>query len=244
MLKLRILIIVTLTLFVLSSCSSGNNISEDEIRLSAHKLYYLAEQYYPSNELYFSEETNHIVTMYDLKTDNYCAYDYIYHEGFIFNRKFSDNNCIQPNYIIKGTSLINNNIKFYYDNFSVYGKENYTRKDHYSTLLIYYFVNKTQANDFITLLEQNIDEYYKDNFYLVKSYDDPEIISTDGIQSYYDYFFYINGIPNFIDFEEDISLFHLMILQRENYVYVHKIFLDDSIIQLRLYHLTGRLPDW
>ncbi|MFT4309483.1 MAG: hypothetical protein ACMXYL_03270 [Candidatus Woesearchaeota archaeon] len=226
---MRLILLFLIVMVILFSCKDSSSPSYgDDFRVPANLLIGVFTNYSDSNSMHVSPMSSwYKVDDYTLST--YCGYDVLFHELSLIGYEMEDD-CLQARVILRAFSPIGSDNMVFMENLSL---DDYAVGLYYSAVMLYYFDDPADSDVFARNLAMKTRELYDDMFDFSVHYDNPALFVRDGRSAVFEYYHYSVGAPLFLGLDDIKGYSHLIIMQKDNIVLVHKAYAPEQLLRIR-----------
>ena len=220
----RWIVVLVVMAVLVSGCSRG-----EDYEYLFSELRVVEESYTDSNPALFSADPLSYGMV--LSGKEYCFFMELFHELRIDGVVVSEE-C--PGVLV-GRSRLSSldgsaRVSLFGPNASmVFDADNYSRIDSYSLLLTYALDDADAARRFASEVYDLVLETYDSQYIPVGPLDMPRYVAAPASMEFVGY---ARAIAPFIEYEDEIGVFHVVVFQRDEFVLVHKVYSDEQRIRV------------
>ena len=209
---------------VFSGCSSNDTFIPEDFSAHARPLITAYTQYASSNPQFVSSIYENF-RLDDYSASEYCGYDILFSELAIVDGLL-DESCVQAHVIMRSFSPIG---EWGLMNLSNYTITDYESIKPYSAVLLYSFDSQSEAERFSLEVYDLVLETYESQYIPMGSLDMPRYVAAPASMEFVGY---ARAIAPFIEYGDEIGVFHVVVFQRDKFVLVHKVYSDEQRIRV------------
>ena len=216
--------VLLLVVVLLVGCKGFGADSESEIEDLIQEVVLVQRSYVDSNPSYLYRDYARTISM-DLSDREFCGYAFLFHELRLVGVEVPEV-CLPFQVLRYFEGPIDQQVYR-----TVFGMEldNYSRLDSYSLLLTYAFDSESDAERFASEVYDLVLETYESQYIPLGPLDMPRYVAAPASMEFVGY---ARAIAPFIEYGDEIGVFHVVVFHVDEFVLVHKAYSAEQRIRV------------